>query len=97
MQITVDIPDSVTQRLRESLPHSGSSLEEQCRVLLLIYAYRSMLLSGGRLKELLGLDTTLELDALLQEYDVDLHYDADDFERNRQTLLTVERGQPLTA
>ena len=83
MQVTIDVPDIVAQRLQENWQESDDDshhdLDWQYQALILIHAYQKRLISSGRLKELLGFATTVELDAYLQRQGVELPYDEGDF------------------
>lgn len=97
MQITIELPDDVAERLQAAWGNCGVSLEQKCLELLLVNAYQNLLLSHGRLQELLAFSTALELDAFLQAAGVELPYDEADFERDRQTLRAIDANQRLTA
>jgi predicted HTH domain antitoxin len=60
-------------------------LERQVLEMVLIQAYRDGLLSAGKVRELLGFATRLEVDAFLKARQVELHYDETDLADDRVT------------
>lgn len=84
MQIQIALPDDVAT----SLEAKWGSLERKLLEILAIEAYRDGSISAGKVRELLGMSTRLEVDAFLKEKGVYLHYDEADFEADR---LTHER------
>jgi len=81
MQIKIALPDDVARSLEEK----WGSLERKLLEILVIEAYREGSISAGKMRELLGMSTRLEVDAFLKVNGVDLHYDEADFEADRQT------------
>lgn len=84
MQIQIALPDDVAT----SLEAKWGSLERKLLEILAIEAYRDGSISAGKVRELLGMSTRLEVDAFLKEKGVYLHYDEADLEADR---LTHER------
>lgn len=84
MQIQIALPDDVAT----SLKAKWGSLERKLLEILAIEAYRDGSISAGKVRELLGMSTRLEVDAFLKEKGVYLHYDEADLEADR---LTHER------
>lgn len=84
MQIQIALPDDVAS----SLEAKWGSLERKLLEILVIEAYREGSISAGKVRELLGMSTRLEVDAFFKEKGVYLHYDEADFEADR---LTHER------
>lgn len=84
MQIQIALPDDVAT----SLEAKWGSLERKLLEILAIEAYRDGSISAGKVRELLGMSTRLEVDAFLKEKGVYLHYDEADLE---QDLLTMRR------
>ncbi len=80
MQIKIALPD-----VARSLEEKWGSLERKLLEILVIEAYREGSISAGKMRELLGMSTRLEVDAFLKVNGVDLHYDEADFEADRQT------------
>ena len=84
MQIQIALPDDVAT----SLEAKWGSLERKLLEIFAIEAYRDGSISAGKVRELLGMSTRLEVDAFLKEKGVYLHYDEADLE---QDLLTMRR------
>ena len=81
MQIQIALPDDVAC----SLNAKWGSLERKLLEVLVIEAYREGSISVGKVRELLGMSTHLEVDAFLKAKRVDLHYDEADFEADRSS------------
>ncbi len=80
--ITVELPESIAKKL-------GSSKNDLSRTALEAIAlegYRSDRLSGFQVREMLGLETRLELDAFLKAHRIDLEYTFEDLEREQAAL-----------
>jgi hypothetical protein len=80
--ITVELPESIAKKL-------GSSKNDLSRAALEAIAlegYRSDRLSGFQVREMLGLETRLELDAFLKAHRIDLEYTFEDLEREHANL-----------
>lgn len=80
--ITVELPESVAKKL-------GISKKDLSRAALEAIAlegYRSDRLTGFQVREMLGLETRLELDAFLKAHHIDLEYSFEDLERERAAL-----------
>lgn len=91
MQIAIEIPDALAHRLEAK----WGNLERKVLELLVIEAYRDVLISSGRARELLGFSTRLEVDAFLKENGVYLHYDENDLEQDRQTMEKLRQEGKL--
>ncbi|MBE9170361.1 UPF0175 family protein [Pleurocapsales cyanobacterium LEGE 06147] len=81
MQIQIALPDDIALSLKEK----WGSLERKLLEILAIEAYREGSISAGKVRELLGMSTRLEVDAFLKAKGVDLHYDEADLEADHQT------------
>ncbi len=81
MQIQIALPDDVACFLEGK----WGSLERKLLEMLVIEAYREGSISAGKVRELLGMSTRLEVDAFLKAKEVDLDYNEADFEADRQT------------
>ena len=81
MQVAIALPDDIAQNLNAK----WGDLERQVLEMVLIQAYQDGLLSAGKLRELLGFATRLEVDAFLKARNVNLHYDQADLVADRQT------------
>ena len=63
MQIQIALPDEVAH----SLEAKWGSLEQKLLEMLAIAAYQEGTISAGKVRELLGMSTRLEVDAFLKE------------------------------
>ncbi len=80
--ITVELPEAIAEKLvigKEDL--SRAALEA-----IALEGYRSDRLSGFQVREMLGLETKLELDAFLKAHRIDLEYTFEDLEREHADL-----------
>ena len=81
MQVTIELPDELADQIRKT---SG----DVARRVLVIDSYRSGKLTGWKARQLFGLETRFELDALLKRAGVFREYTAEelegDFESSRQ-------------
>lgn len=91
MQIQIAIPDDVAH----SLEAKWGSLERKLLEMLALSAYREGSISAGKVRELLGMSTRLEVDAFLKAKEVELHYDAADLEADRQTHEQMRQAGKL--
>lgn len=91
MQIQIALPDDVAS----SLEAKWGSLERKVLEMLVIEAYREGSISVGKVRELLGMSTRLEVDAFLQQKGVYLHYDEVDFEQDIATMRRLEQEGQL--
>lgn len=87
MQIQIGIPDDVAH----SLEAKWGSLERKLLEMIAIAAYQEGSISAGKVRELLGMSTRLEVDAFLQEKGVYLHYNQADFEQDLSTMRRLEQ------
>ncbi len=81
MQISIVLPDEVVF----SLQTRWGSLEQRLLEMIVIEAYRDGSISVGKVRELLGMSTRLEVDSFLKERGIELNYDQTDLEVDRQT------------
>ena len=84
MQIQIALPDDIAH----SLEAKWGSLERKLLEMLAIAAYQEGTIGTGKVRELLGMSTRLEVDAFLKEKSVYPHYNEADFE---QDILTMRR------
>ncbi len=91
MQIQIALPDDVAY----SFKAKWGNLERKLLEVLVIEAYREGSISVGKVRELLGMSTRLEVDAFLKAKGVDLHYGEADFEADRQTHEQLQREAKL--
>ncbi|MUH00772.1 UPF0175 family protein [Scytonema sp. UIC 10036] len=80
-QIQIALPDDIAH----SLESKWGNLERKLLEILVIEAYIDGSISVGKVRELLGMSTRLEVDAFLKAKLVDLQYDESDYRRDRQT------------
>jgi predicted HTH domain antitoxin len=87
MQVTVEIPDEIAQRLvPEGQDPARTSLEA-----IAIEGYRSGALTASQTRKLLGFGTRYELDGFLKAHNVWEHaYSLDDLEEDRRTTRTLK-------
>ncbi len=80
MQLTIDLPDELVQYFnRDRLAH-------QILEALVVQAYQSEQITSAEVGRMLSLPSRWAVDALLKQYNADLHYDEIDLERDRETL-----------
>lgn len=81
MEIQIALPDE----LANSLSSKWGNLEQTLLEMLLIKAYQEGEISAGKVGELLGFSTRLEVDAFLKEKEIYLPYDESDLETDSQS------------
>lgn len=91
MQIQIALPDDVAHSLKEK----WGSLERKLLEMVVTEAYREGSISAGKVRELLGMSTRLEVDTFLKAKEVDLHYDEADLEADRQTHEQLRQSGKL--
>ena len=91
MQIQIALPDEVAH----SLEAKWGNLERKLLEMLAIAAYQEGSISAGKVRELLGMSTSLEVDAFLKEKGVYLHYSEADFEQDISTMRRLEQEGQL--
>ena len=91
MQIQIALPDDVAH----SLEAKWGSLERKLLEMLAIAAYQEGTISAGKVRELLGMSTRLEVDAFLKEKGVYLHYDEADLEADRSSHEQLRQAGKL--
>jgi hypothetical protein len=77
MQVTVEIPDSVQERLGKDASEIPRWLLERAG----LEAYRSREITGYELRQMLGIRSRLELDGFLKRHGVYLEYTPEDAAR----------------
>jgi predicted HTH domain antitoxin len=87
MQVTVDIPDDLADRLtRDGQDPARSTLEA-----VAIEGYRSGALTSSQARRLLGFETRYELDGFLKTHHVwEGAYGIDDLESDRKTMRLLD-------
>lgn len=87
MEVTVQIPDTIRERL-------GKDRDELPRWLLEkagLEAYRSREISGFELRLLLGITSRIELDSFLKRHGVYLEYSEDDWAHDAETSRQLKQ------
>jgi len=83
MQITLNLPETLMQHF------SPERLDQEIIEALVIQAYRAEKISAAQVGYILSLPSRWAVDAFLKEHKVDLHYDENDLESDRQTLEQI--------
>jgi Uncharacterised protein family (UPF0175) len=83
--VTIGLPDE----LLEALTSGGQDLPRAALEALLTESYREGKIPHSQLGRLLGLQTTMEVDAFLKDRGVELEYTAEDLDRDRETLRRI--------
>jgi hypothetical protein len=82
MNVTLEIPDDVAQRLSAA----GGDLSRRALEALLADEYRQGHLTKPDLRRLLGFETSDQIDGFLKAHDVSIDYTMEDLERERAGL-----------
>jgi Uncharacterised protein family (UPF0175) len=82
MNLIVQIPDDIAGRLSAS----GGDLSRRALEALLAEEYKHERLTKPELQQLLGIETSYELDGFLKAHDVWIEYTREDAERERKGL-----------
>ncbi len=85
MNVTVQIPDDLAQRLVAD----GGDIERQTLEALSIEAHRAGHLTLAELQRILGFETRFELDGFLKDRGVYEAYDVEDFKRDLADLESL--------
>jgi predicted HTH domain antitoxin len=87
MQITIDLPDELVQHFnRDYLAHEIIEA-------LVVQAYQAEKITTAEVGRILNLSSRWDVDAFLKQHKADLHYDATDLERDRETLRHLQPKQ----
>jgi predicted HTH domain antitoxin len=81
MQIEIALPDDIAR----DLTNRWGNLERQILEMVVVQAYRDGVISAGKVRQLLGMATRLEVDAFLKQKGVYLHYDAAELDADQKT------------
>lgn len=87
MQIQIALPDEIAN----SLKNKWGNLEQRLLEITLLEAYRDGSISVGKLRELLGMSTRLEIDSWLKDRGIDLAYSEEDFAADCQTHNQLQK------
>ena len=82
MQITVEIPDEIAQRL----DHTWGSLSRRLLEVIIADAYRCGKVNTAEVRQILQLPSRLETHAFLKRMGVYLNHDETELEQDLQTL-----------
>jgi hypothetical protein len=82
MELTVQIPDDVAQRLSAA----GGDLSRRALEALVAEEFRQGHLTKPDLRRLLGCETSDQIDSFLKAHDVWIDYSVEDLERERAGL-----------
>ena len=82
MELTVQIPDDVAQRLKEA----GDDLSRRALEAWVAEEYKHGHLSKPDLRRLLAFETSDQIDSFLKAHDVWIDYSLEDLEQERQGL-----------
>lgn len=82
MQITVEIPDEIAQRL----DHTVGTLSQRLLEVIVADAYRGGKISAAEVRQILQLPSRLAVHAFLKRMGVYLNYDEAELEHDLQTL-----------
>lgn len=85
MQITVQIPDEIAQRLNQN----ADTLSRHMLEFIVADAYRGGKISTAEVGKLLNLPNRLETHAFLKQMSAYLNYDAAELEQDLQTLADL--------
>ena len=90
MQITIELPDDIAQRLTQTV----HNLPQRALESLVIEAYRDELLTHAEVGRILNLPSRWAIDAFLKQAGADLHYDPTDLQADLETLHRLRTNQP---
>ncbi|HVF61644.1 MAG TPA: UPF0175 family protein [Thermoanaerobaculia bacterium] len=88
MEITIQVPDSLADRLRAS----WQDLPRHALEALAADAYRQGLLTAAEVQEVLGIASRYELDGFLKQAGAFLQYTAQDLEEDVRSFLEKPGG-----
>ena len=83
MNLTVEIPDEIAGRLRAQ---GGQDLSRRALEAFLAEEYRHDRLTKSELQQLLGIETSYQLDGFLKAHDIWIEYTPEDAEREHRSL-----------
>ena len=89
MEVTIQIPDIIGERLRKDAGDVPRWLLEKAG----LEAYRSREISAYELRLMLGMTSRFELDAFLKTHGVYLEYTDEDFAHDAETSRQLKRKQ----
>jgi len=89
MNIELHIPDDAARLLAAQY----ADLPRTALEALALEGYRSMRLSDGHLREMLGFTSRMQVHAFLKAHGVHLHYSLADLEQDRETSPTLDSSR----
>jgi predicted HTH domain antitoxin len=87
MEVTVDIPDTIRERLGKGIEQIPRWLLEKAG----LEAYRSREISGYELRLMLGMKSRLELEKFLKSHGIHLEYTEEDLAHDAETSRQLKR------
>lgn len=78
--VTISLPDELLAAFAAQGDFSRTALEA-----LALEAYRTRKISAALLRQLLGLQTRMQVDGFLKDHGIELEYSVEDLERDRET------------
>ena len=93
MQVEITLPDDIAR----DLAAKWGNLERQILEMVVVQAYRDGVISAGKVRQLLGMATRLEVDVFLKQKRAFLHYDQSDLEADQQTHEQLRNEGKLPA
>lgn len=91
MKIQIALPDD----LAGSLEAKWGNLEQKVLQMLALEAYKEGSISVGKVRELLGMSTRMEVDAFLKAKGVNLNYDEAELEADGETHTQLRQSGKL--
>ena len=82
MTVTIHIPDDLADRLRAQ----GGDLSRRILEMLALEEYKNGRITKPELRQMLGFETSFQLDGFLKAHDVWIDYTTEDLERERASL-----------
>jgi predicted HTH domain antitoxin len=90
MQITIEIPDDIAQRLTQQVDNVPRRALES----VVIEAYRAELITTAEVGRILQLESRWDVDAFLKQAGADLQYTEADLDQERETLRQLRTQFP---
>lgn len=90
MQITIEIPDDIAQRLTQQV----DNLPRRALESVVIEAYRAELITTAEVGRILQLESRWDVDAFLKQAGADLPYTEADLDQERETLRQLRTQFP---
>jgi hypothetical protein len=81
MEITLNIPDELARQVASE----GKDPARVALEALALEGYRAERLSESAVRQMLGLESRIQVHAFLKEHGIHLHYDVSDLDRDRVT------------